>query len=70
MSSTLKEHVSQRSIWFKGERVSLTGEVEHLHGGVFYIGVYTSGHLSGRKCWIAESIARRQLEEVHHAANV
>lgn len=36
-----------KAVYFRGDKVILTGEMQALHGGVFCAGEYVEGHKNG-----------------------
>ena len=42
-------------IYFKGDKVSLTGETITLYGGLFHKGIYLDGHKKGEEVVIANN---------------
>lgn len=48
-------------VWFRGDKVILTGEVTPMHGGSFCAGEYVEGHKNGEPVLIDEDYAKRYL---------
>jgi len=58
----LHAFATDKTVWFMGEIVKLTSEVEHHFGAFFYVGSYTTGHKKGQTVHIKDSMVTMQLE--------
>lgn len=56
METGFHSYCKNKIIWFRGDRVKLTGEWEFVHGGRFFIGYYMEGHKKGHEVSIAETL--------------
>ena len=53
-----------REVYFKGDKVILSGEICEIHGGMFCIGEFAEGFLNGQPAWVAQDYADKYMQPV------
>lgn len=52
--------MNRQEIYWKGDRATLTGKSETMHGGLFYEAEIVEGFRKGDRVWIAENAVKLQ----------